>query len=140
MAAAKKILVIDDDADFRASIRPLLESEGFAVIEASSGKGGLQKLVEHNPDVIVLDVMMETLEEGYGVNQAVKYQDRYKEYRHIPIIMVSSIQETPLERYPYAEEVDMIQPNRYLTKPLDIGRFLEVVRKLAHIAPQASQR
>lgn len=140
MASGKKILVIDDDADFRASIRPLLESEGFAVIEASSGKIGLELLVEHTPDVIVLDVMMETLEEGYGVNQAVKYQDRYKDFRHIPIIMVSSIQETPLERYPYAEAVDMIQPNRYLSKPLDIGKFLEVVRRLTHVAPHVSQR
>ncbi|MGD8699322.1 MAG: response regulator [Gemmatimonadales bacterium] len=140
MATGKKILVIDDDADFRASIRPLLESDGFAVVEANSGKGGLEMLVEHNPDIIVLDVMMETLEEGYGVNQAVKYQDRYKEYRHIPIIMVSSIQETPLERYPYAEEVDMIQPDRYLIKPLDIGKFLEVVRKLAHVEAHVSER
>ncbi|NNG17732.1 MAG: response regulator [Gemmatimonadales bacterium] len=131
--AKKKILVIDDDADFRASVRPLLEKEGFVVVEASSGKDGLDKLVEHEPDLIILDVMMETMEEGYGVNQAVKYQDRYEVYRQVPIIMVSSIMETPLERYPYAEEVDMIRPNVYLTKPLDIGRFLDVVRRLAHV-------
>lgn len=140
MATGKRILVIDDDADFRASIRPLLESEGFTVFEASSGRKGVELLVRHNPDVIVLDVMMETLEEGYGVNQAVKYQDEYKDFRHIPIIMVSSITETPLERYPYAEAVDMIQPNRYMTKPLDIGKFLEVVKKLAHVTPQVSER
>ncbi|MGD8867513.1 MAG: response regulator [Gemmatimonadales bacterium] len=140
MATGKRILVIDDDADFRASIRPLLEGEGFTVFEASSGKRGIELLVQHNPDVIVLDVMMETLEEGYGVNQAVKYQDRYKDFRHIPIIMVSSIAETPLERYPYAEAVDMIQPNRYMTKPLDIRKFLEVVKVLVHVAPQVSER
>jgi CheY-like chemotaxis protein len=140
MDTGKKILVIDDDADFRASIRPILESEGFAVIEADSGKLGLDLLVRHAPHVIVLDVMMETFEEGYGVNQAVKYQDRYKDFRHIPILMVSSIPETPLERYPYSEEVDMIQPNRYLTKPLDIRKFVQVVKELAHVAPRVSGR
>ena len=98
MADQDKILVIDDDDDFKASIRPALEAAGYTMLQAASGREGLRMLTEHGPDVIVLDIMMETSEEGYSVNQAIKYQDVYAAYRDIPILMVSSIRETPDER------------------------------------------
>jgi CheY-like chemotaxis protein len=129
LVMAHKILLIDDDEDFRESVKLLLENEGYLVIEASSGKDGLEKVTEHEPDVIVLDVMMETLEEGYGVNAAIRYQKAYEEYRRIPIIMVSSILETPVERFPYAAMVDMIDPDFYVQKPIDAEEFLGIVRK-----------
>ena len=99
MTANPKVLVIDDDDDFRLSVKSLLESRGYAVIEADSGKDGLRKLLEHKPDLILLDIMMECCCEGYGLNQAIKYQEAYAEYRNIPVIMVSSIQECPDERF-----------------------------------------
>jgi CheY-like chemotaxis protein len=132
---AKTILIIDDDEDYVASVRAMLESDGFTVLEASSGKAGLEKLVEHRPDLVVLDVMMETTTEGYGVSEAIKYDERYQAYSAIPVIMVSSIQESPDELFPRAPEVDMIRPDRYLTKPLDVPRFLEVVRKALRHSP-----
>ena len=135
MAASPKILVIDDDEDFRASLRSLLESHGYGVIEADSGKDGLRKLVEHKPAVIVLDIVMECDSEGYVVNQAIKYQDEYVDYRNIPILMTSSIDLNPDERFPMAGELDMIRPDYYFTKPLDIPRFLEVVQRAAALSP-----
>jgi CheY-like chemotaxis protein len=128
------VLVIDDDQDFQASVRALLESQGYTVIAAESGKEGLQMLVEHNPDAIILDIMMETSDEGYSVTHAIKYQQGYERCRQVPIIMVSSLEEAPDERFPMAPEVEMIRPDNYLTKPLDISRFLEVVRKT--VAPE----
>ncbi|MDH3455664.1 MAG: BON domain-containing protein, partial [Gemmatimonadota bacterium] len=129
MDRAKKVLVIDDDDDFRASVRPVLEAAGYVVLEATSGHEGLEQLVKHDPDLIVLDIMMETSVEGYGVNQVIKYQDEYKQYRSTPIVMVSSIQESPDDRFPRAGEVEMIRPDAYLTKPLDIDRFLGIVER-----------
>lgn len=127
-----KILLIDDDEDFRTSVRSVLEANGYEVFEAASGKEGLSKLVESRPDAILLDVILECCSEGYGVNAAIKYQDAYAGFRDIPIIMVSSIQETPDERFPRAEEVEMIRPDWYLTKPLDFGRLLSLLeRKVA---------
>ena len=127
MAADKTVLVIDDDADFRASVRTLLESEGYAVDVAPSGRAGLEALRVHRPDLIVLDVMMESIVEGYAVNQAIKFRPDFEAYADIPIVMVSSIEETPDERFARAEELEMIRPDRYMTKPLDIPVFLEVV-------------
>ena len=133
MEDKRKVLVIDDDDDFRLSIRPFLEDSGYEVIEAASGKEGLDRLRETDPDVIILDIMMECKEEGYGVNQAIKFQSAYAPYRSTPIIMVSSIQETPEQRYPFAGELGMIQPDCYLTKPLDLDRLLRVLQRLCAV-------
>jgi CheY-like chemotaxis protein len=131
MAVRAKVLVIDDDVDFVASIRAILESKGHTVTHADCGKEGLRKLPEIKPDVILLDVMMEDQSAGYGVNQAIKYQGAYEAFRNIPIIMLSSIQESPDELYGRAGEVDMIRPDLYLTKPVDPVRLIEVVERAA---------
>ena len=86
-------------------------------------------VVEHKPDAILLDIMMETTVEGYGVTHSLKYRDEYAEFRHIPIFMISSIEESPDERFPMSAEVEMIRPDRYLTKPLDIPEFLRLLEK-----------
>lgn len=131
MAENQKILIIDDDEDFRISIRTLLKSHNYEVAEAESGKQGLQKIRKEKPDLIVLDIMMETIDEGYLLNQIIKFQKDYDEYKNMPILMVSSIQQDPLSRFPAAAgQVDMIMPDYYLTKPVDIPKFLELVKKL----------
>ncbi len=127
--AGARILLIDDDEDFRTSVRTVLAAHGYEVFEAASGKEGLSQLAESRPDAILLDIMLECCSEGYGVNAAIKYQDAYAAFREIPIIMVSSIQETPDERFPQAGEVEMIRPDWYLTKPLDFGQLLSLLEK-----------
>ena len=126
---SRKVLLIDDDSDFRAAVRSLLESHGYQVFEASSGHEGLRMVVEEKPDVILLDIMMETTVEGYGVTHSLKYRDEYAEFRQIPIFMISSIEESPDERFPMSCEVDLIRPDRYLTKPLDIPALLRLLER-----------
>ncbi|MDH3290171.1 MAG: response regulator [Gemmatimonadota bacterium] len=131
MTPRKTVLVIDDDADFQMSVGSLLEVEGYDVVAAASGREGLRKLLEVRPDVVLLDVMMESTTEGYGVSERIKYGEEYAAVRDVPVLMVSSIQESPDERFPRSPEVEMIRPDRYLTKPLDIPRFLEILAKAA---------
>lgn len=130
MAAGAKVLLIDDDEDFRAALRTPMEAGGYVVLEAASGDAGLKLLREQRPDVVLVDIMMESAAEGYGVTQAIRWQEAYQEFRDLPIIMVSSIEETPDERFAMAGELDMIRPDIYLTKPLDIPRLLEVLSSL----------
>lgn len=126
-----KILLIDDDKDFRTSIRTLLQSHNYEVIEASSGKQGLEMVKTERPELIVLDIMMETIDQGYSLNQLIKFQKEYEEFKGIPILMVSSIDEDPYTRFRHAEgQVEMIIPDQYMTKPVDIPKFLELVKKL----------
>lgn len=124
-----KILLIDDDQDFRASVRSLLESHGYQVFEAQSGREGLRQVLEHQPDGVLVDIMMETDAEGYGVTYSLKYRDEYARFRNTPVYMISSIEESPDERFPMAAEVEMIRPDRYLTKPLDIAKFLALLER-----------
>ncbi|MDZ7330794.1 MAG: response regulator [candidate division KSB1 bacterium] len=131
MSERQKILIIDDDEDFRISIGTLLKSHNYEVLEAESGKRGLEMIKSEKPDLIVLDIMMETIDEGYLINQVIKFQKEYEEYKNLPILMVSSIQQDPLSRFPKAAgEVEMIMPDYYLTKPVDIPKFLDMVKKL----------
>lgn len=128
--ATRRILIIDDDPDFTASTTALLEAFGYAVSAASTGAEGLRKAREEVPDLIVLDVMMEHDSSGYELNEAVKFAPGFESIRHIPILMVSAIPLDPATRFSMSEEAPMITPNVYLTKPLDIPRFLAEVSAL----------
>jgi len=131
MSNHKRVLIIDDDADFRAVVSALLASEGYDVVEASSGHDGLAHIGEIQPDLVIVDVMMESAAEGYGVSQALRFQPQFARLQDVPIVMISSIQESPDELFARASEVGMIRPDRYLTKPLDVPRFLATVKQLA---------
>jgi CheY-like chemotaxis protein len=126
-----RILLVDDDDDFCVSTTALLESEGYAVLRAKTGREALAKLRgEAAPDLIVLDVMMENIWAGYEVNQAVKFGANASVAGRIPIVMVSSVTIDPTERFRGAGEVGMVTPDEYLTKPLDIARFLGTLKSL----------
>jgi CheY-like chemotaxis protein len=128
--ATRRILIIDDDADFAASTAALLEACGYAVSSASSAREGLARARVEHPDLIVLDVMMEHDSSGYELTQAVKFASGSDDIRHIPILMVSSIETSPDVRFRMSEEAPLITPDAYLTKPLDLGRFLAEVATL----------
>jgi len=124
-----KVLMIDDDADFRSAVRLLLESHGYTVLEAASGHEGLQMVVAHKPDVILVDIMMESTVEGYGITHHLKHEDEYAEFRNVPIYMISSIEQSPDELFQMSPEVDLIRPDGYLTKPLNIEELLRLMEK-----------
>ncbi len=131
MAARARVLVIDDDTDFRVSVRCILEEHGYAVIEAESAQEGLRTAAEQKPDVILLDVVMENDSAGYGVSQALKHQEAFEELHNVPVIMVSSVQQSPDELFAMCPEAELIRPDRYLAKPVDVGVLLETVERAA---------
>jgi CheY-like chemotaxis protein len=126
----QRVLLIDDDSDFLASTGALLESQGYCVSTATSGTARLARMTADVPDLIVLDIMMENDWAGYEVNQRVKFASGFECIRHVPILMVSSIPVDPATRFSRAGEVDMITPDAYLTKPLDIPAFLAQIQVL----------
>jgi len=68
----KTILIIDDDADIRASMRIVLEAAGFSVGEAGDGEEGLKIAEKVKPDAVIVDLMMETIDAGSKVSSALK--------------------------------------------------------------------
>lgn len=105
-----RVLLIDDDEDSRSSVRSFLEARNFEVFEASSGRDGLKAVQKFRPQAIVLDIMMNSDDEGYGVTYSLKSLDEYAEFRHTPVIMVSSIEESPDERFAMSPEAELIRP------------------------------
>lgn len=128
MDSAPKVLIVDDDEDFRASLRSMLESGGYRVCEADSGKEALRKLPECRPDAILVDVMMDSPVEGYGVTYALRNKDEYAAWRDTPLFMISSIEQSPDELFPQSMYTELIRPDRYIAKPIRMERLLALLR------------
>lgn len=128
--ATRRVLIIDDDEDFVASTAALLRAQGYAVVSAPNGREGLALASRERPDLIILDVVMEHDAAGYEVTELFKFSPDYESLRHVPILMVSSMVNDPTSRFARSEEVAMVTPNAYLTKPLNIHRFLAEVAAL----------
>ncbi|MGI6461813.1 MAG: hydrogenase maturation protease [Candidatus Hydrogenedentales bacterium] len=72
MDSKKTVLTIDDDPDIRATLRIVLEAEGFSVGEASNGEEGLKAVERVHPDAIIVDLMMENVDSGSTLAQKLK--------------------------------------------------------------------
>jgi len=70
-----KVIVIDDDPDMVESIRITLEANDYEVCSAENGTEGLKLIKEIHPDLIILDVMMDTITEGFQVSYQLRSQD-----------------------------------------------------------------
>jgi len=120
-----KILVVDDDPDFVEFTQIVLEREGHTIVSAAGGGEALDKIVEDIPDLIILDVIMDTVLDGLSVAQ--ELGDR-SEYRDIPIIMITSIANTDYaELFPTDEYVHL---DTFLTKPVAPDRLVKEVNRL----------
>jgi len=86
MSERKKILVVDDDPTICLVCRTVLESGGYQVFTASTATEGLSLAASAEPDLVVLDIMMEEVDSGFQV--AKKLQVSRPD---LPILMLSSI-------------------------------------------------
>lgn len=68
--ARKRILVVDDDPEIRDSLQVILESGGYEVQSAASGMEGLRCFKDQKPDLVLLDLMMEEIDSGTNLAQA----------------------------------------------------------------------
>jgi CheY-like chemotaxis protein len=115
-----KILVIDDDPDIVTAARMTLENAGHTVIEAPNGTIGLERIKEERPDLIVLDVMMDTHTEGFQLALKLRNPDPTSplaEYRNIPILMLTAIHSTTPLRY--EPDIDYLPVDLFVDKPID---------------------
>lgn len=122
----KTILLIDDDADLTASNTELLEGSGFAVISAADGASGLKKAKQAKPDLIVLDVMMKTENEGFEVSRMLQED---AELKGIPVILLTGIRKALRLPFKFEPDKDWLPVKAVLEKPVPPPRFLEEVRK-----------
>ena len=122
--AANKVLLIDDEREFVEVTKVVLESNGFEVVGAYSAEEGKRKVLQEKPDLIVLDVMMETKMAGFEAARWIRSQDETKD---IPIIMLTAVN----QQVPWRFEPDDIwlPVDVFLDKPVSPDLLLAEVRK-----------
>jgi len=120
----RKVLIIDDDPDFVKSTGTVLRSGGYEVVEAYSGKEGLEKSKTEKPDLYIIDLMMETYSEGSNV---VKVLTEDEETKEKPRIMITSVDlKGPWDSYP---EDDWMPCDFVLQKPVSPSDLLKYVNR-----------
>ena len=144
----KKVMVIDDDENGVKFLSVLLSENGYEPIAAYDGKEGLQKIEEHDVDLIVLDVMMPK-KTGFVLFKQLKMRDEYKD---IPILMLTAVAASLMEldaekegtfERPYdslreklrqaigeMRESGDVRPDMFVDKPVDPDAFIERVKGL----------
>lgn len=108
MSKGKKILVVDDEKNILDIIVFNLKNEGYETVSAADGEEAVRMQKEHNPDLILLDVMLPKMD-GFTVCKTIR------EYSNVPIIMLTA----------RADEVDKIMglelgADDYITKPFSM--------------------
>ena len=126
---AKKILIVEDEANIRELLRLYLEREGYTVLEAENGVEGIKLWKSEKPDMLLLDVMMPVMD-GWAVCKEIRAES------DVPIIMLTAKGET-------ADRVSGLEmgADDYIVKPLEmpevIARVRAVFRRMApDVAPE----
>jgi len=127
----KKIMVVDDDPDYRDAMTTILKSAMYEVVTASNPKEGKEKVLEENPDLILLDIMMDSLFDGFSLCNAIKTSKEFEAVKNTPIIFVSAVKELTGSRFQFdGMEQGMAGPDDYLDKPVNPDDLLASVAKL----------
>jgi DNA-binding response OmpR family regulator len=131
MSNSAKILVIDDDPDFRAAIIPILKSALYEVATASNPKEAKEKIIAEKPDLILLDIMMDSLFDGFSLCHSIKTSKEFKDFHDTPVIFVSAVKEIAGSRFEFKSyEEGMVGPDDYIDKPVKPDDLLARVSKL----------
>ena len=115
---ATRVLVIDDSKTIRRSAETLLTREGYEVITANDGYEALAKVVETEPHIIFIDIMMPRLD-GYQTCALIKSNVFYSD---IPIVLLSS-KDSIFDK----ARGRIVGSQSYLTKPFSREDLLDVI-------------
>jgi signal transduction histidine kinase len=121
----RKILVVDDRWENRSVITNLLEPIGFEVAEASNGQEGLEKTIEFQPDLIIVDLVMPVLH-GFEMIRKVRQLPDLKE----TVVIASSASVFETDQY----ESLASGANEFLPKPIVVDGLLKMLKSRLNLA------
>jgi len=125
-----KILIVDDDPDFHHTIRTVLTPAGYSMVSAYSEREGLDMARREKPDIILLDIIMQTTTDGFEFCREAKRDPRIK---HTPILGISAIEEKIGIRCPPDREPGLFPVDGYLRKPVTAEQLLSALRRLVPV-------
>ncbi|NLX14301.1 MAG: response regulator [Phycisphaerales bacterium] len=113
------VLYVDDDQDFLDSMRVILESNHYVMVEANSAEQGLKVYKESRPDLIIVDLMMEEVDAGtHFVKELQALGNK------APIYMLSSVGDSMSMSTDYSQ----LGLNGVLQKPINPDALLAILR------------
>ncbi len=116
----RKILIIDDDPDILEAVSAVLESENYVVVTAMDGQEGIEKFKSEKPDLVLCDMMMERIDAGAKVAEAIRKEDK-----DVPLYLLSSIGNVTSINV----DVNSKGFNGVLQKPVDPSTLISEVKK-----------
>jgi CheY-like chemotaxis protein len=122
-----RILIVDDDRDFVAAIESLLANNSYEVIVAYSKEDAMAMVESAGLDLVLLDIMMESMGDGIAICKRLKYD---RDLRHIPVLVVSSIAEKAGIRVPIHAGVGSFTADDYIEKPVRSEDLLRRIERL----------
>jgi len=118
----KKILIIDDEEEFCFLVKDTLEATGnYKVVVATDGKNGMRAALDHNPQLILLDIIMPVID-GFEVLRMLKEDDRTV---YIPVIMLTALSDEDSKT-----KAASLYNEDYIIKPVDMGLLKSKVQTL----------
>ncbi|MBN2050959.1 MAG: response regulator [Spirochaetales bacterium] len=122
MVEKTRILIVDDEQINLDFFDVMLSKLGFQVEKAQDGLEALEKVKKTNPDLIILDNIMPKLS-GWKVTRLLKTGEEYREYRHIPIIMFSAMDDVKDKVEGFELGIE-----DYIIKPFNFSEVLARIR------------
>ena len=122
-----KILIVDDEPDVAKYLATILRANGYSPTVANSAKVGYQLVDEMQPQLVCLDIMMPH-ESGISIYQKLRMNEATKT---IPVLFISGAeQEEKFDFRSYLPDESIPEPDGYLEKPIDIEKYLKIVKEL----------
>jgi len=109
-ATSRPVLIVEDDAATREMLRRMLDKEGWTVTEAENGRIALERVAEHRPALILLDLMMPEMD-GFRFVEELRRQEAW---RSIPIVVITAKD---------LSEADRLRLNGYVERILQKGAY-----------------
>lgn len=124
----KKILIIDDDPDLTEAMKIALEMQKYKVFTAQNSPEAKAQLKKNKPHLIILDVIMDSMDEGFTLCREFKKDPKYKK---IPILMITSVKDkSGIDFKSEAGDESWLPVNEFLDKPVEPDVLLEKVKTL----------
>ncbi len=127
MTTLKTVLIIDDDPDYVRAISALLEQAGYAVHAAATGSDGLRLARSLVPDLVLLDVIMSTPNEGFSVLRQLRAVPALAK---TPVVIISSLYTNDQPVFHVSSEPGWVPADLILPKPVDPARLLAEAARL----------
>jgi CheY-like chemotaxis protein len=123
-----KILVVDDDRDITDSLQAILEGRQYTVSTAGDREEGMAKVKTEKPDLLILDVMMSTWQDGFEMARELKGD---AEFADMPILMLTGVKDkTGINFKSSAGDPTWCPVEGFLDKPVEPEVLIAEVEKL----------